>query len=244
MHSSQLQPHPPPPPPLLFLQRGWEASLDLSIISHKLMSCRESSSLSSTHKLLPAPSSALEMPRAGSSRGSFLLGCDEILVPWGTRCHQPRAEPIHWPRMKALPISNRFCIPESSPAVPQHVPWVIAAQREACPACVVAWLQAGMDPAWELFLLVAVGFTAVAQALSGLPRLILGLLSCLLSPQAAVPRDAGGHRTTGRVVCVMPATCGKVADGLLGFRSHPAGTLLAFTFGKPRDNSLQCKPGL
>lgn len=73
-----------------------------------------------------------------------------------------------------------------------------------------------MDPAWKLFLLGAVGFIAVAQALSG----------CLLPPQAAVPV---GHRSTGSGDFVMPHTCRKVADGLQGFRSHPAGALFALT---------------
>lgn len=95
----------------------------------------------------------------------------------------------------------------------------------------MVWLQAGVDPAWKLFLLGSAGFIAVAQALSGLPTLILGLLSCLLPPQAAVPGDAVGHRTTGSGDFVMPHTCGKVADGLQGFTSHPAGTLFALTLG-------------
>lgn len=83
-----------------------------------------------------------------------------------------------------------------------------------------------MDPAWELSLLGAAGFVAVAQALLGLPTLILGLLSCLPPPQAAIPRDAEGHRTTGSGDFVMPDTRGKVAGGLPGFRSHPAAILL------------------
>lgn len=156
MRSPQLQPHPPPPPLLLFfffLQRGWEASLDLSIISHKLMGCRESSSLSSTPKLLPAPSSALEMPWAGSSRGSFLLGCDKIPVLRGTPCHQPCAETIHWPQDEGSSHKQQVLNPKSSPALPQHEPWVIAAQREAqcvwC-GCRLGWIQPGNFSSWLL----------------------------------------------------------------------------------------------
>lgn len=80
---------------------------------------------------------------------------------WGalrSRSHQPCAETIHWPQDEVRGnISShklRVLHPKSSPALPQHVLWVIAAQREACPACVVwlqvGWIQLGNFSSWVL----------------------------------------------------------------------------------------------
>lgn len=76
---------------------------------HELVGCRGSSSLSSTHKPLPAASSYFEEPWAGSSRPSFSLSFAVKRWPRhcrvGDLCHKPRASAIHWPWGGGSPLS-------------------------------------------------------------------------------------------------------------------------------------------